>query len=153
MRSTHLSALALTGVLALSACSGADVTEADLDTTETERMDPQGTASPDVPDPEVGRPVVVAFDGLVAPLDEVCAGADGAIRATTEDGTVVTLVREDGTAIRYDGDDVSVEIDDVVVDEGPKETVYSGGLRDGEADVRAITITVLGAEGQLVPDC
>lgn len=146
MRRIPLLLVVLAATVGLAACG--------QDTTDLPDLTDPETASPDVPRTTDDRPVVVAFDGLVVPLGNVCAGADGAVRATTEDeGIVVTLVREDGVALRYDSADATTETDEVTVDESEDDTVYTATLSTDQRDELAVTMTVAADATAELPSC
>lgn len=127
-----------------------DLGEPDVDTSDLEETE---FDVPDLADANEDRPVVLSLNGITVPTDDVCAGADGAVRVTTAEDVVVTLVREDGTAVRYQAEDVLAETDEVEVDESPDDTVYSATLSDEEVAPMAITMVVHGPSVGTLPAC
>lgn len=104
----------------------------------------------EVPMADAETPVVLGFDGRQVPLVEACAGADGAIRATTEGEVTVTLVREDGVALRYEAEDATAETDEVTVDDSRDDTIYTATLSSEQVEPLAVTLAVVtGAEDYL----
>lgn len=107
----------------------------------------------DVPTTDADNPVVLAFDGRQVPVAEACTGADGAVRATTEGEVTITLVREDGTALRYEGEGATAETDEVTVTESPDENLYTATLSSEQVEPLAVTMAVMSSEGQVLPSC
>lgn len=114
--------------------------EPDVDTTdlvETEFED-----VPELPDANEERPVVLGLNGIEVPVEDACAGVDGAILAQSADDITVTLVREAGEAIRYEVDDMSAETTEVVVDASADDTVYSATVSGDGMQTTAVTMVV-----------
>lgn len=135
--------VAVASALLLSACGGdeppagapaPDVTEATgVDETPAAGGDAGGT-----------RPATVAltFDGQPVPVATACLGADGAVLATTEGEVTVTLVQEEGTALRYSGEGMTAETSDVTVEEVGETTVYHATLESDEVPAVLVALEV-----------
>lgn len=111
----RLAALALAAALAIAACGGDDgdpptaapasTTSAPSTTTTAADGPPAGTA-------------LVGIDGRSFEAT-ACTGADGAVVATIESGTVVQLVRGEAEALRILTEEgTSAETTDLVADSG-----------------------------------
>lgn len=98
-------------------------------------------------------PVVLGFDGRTVPVATTCAGADGAILATTEGEVTITLVQEDGVALRYSGEGATAETDEVAVDESEDRSVYTATLSSDQVEELTVTLTVLTDAAADLPTC
>lgn len=86
--------------------------------------------------------VSLSLDGQPVPIATACAGADGAVLVTTEGEVTVTLVREDGTALRYDGEGMTAETSDVTIEEVGQSTIYEATLESDEVEPVDVTLEV-----------
>ncbi len=106
---------------------------------------------PPAPAPEVEveeeftpvSPVTLAFDGREVPIATQCTGVDGAILATTEGEVTITLVREEGIALRYQAAGTSAETDQVTVGGGTDATTYTATLSSDDVDAVEVTMVVM----------
>ena len=127
----------------VAACGGTDdttdagvapsspTTESTSESTVGETASPGDTGgSPD--DTSQLAAVVLTLDGKRATLMAACNGVDGAVLATTQGEVTVTLVREEGTALRYNGEGMIAETSDVEVEEIGSSTVYRATLESDE---------------------
>lgn len=103
------------------------------------------TDTPPAPavDPAEGAvdPITLAFDGRSVPVATACTGADGAFLATTEGEVTITLVREEGLAMRYQAEGTSAETDEVAVEGGTDTTTYTATLSSD--DVAPVEVTMV----------
>jgi hypothetical protein len=133
--------------------AGDDGTVAGAPATSADRTDDPGagTAAPEAPatardaatpDPTgpVG-PVTLAFDGREVPVASACAGADGAVLATTEGEVTIMLVREQGLAMRLVAEGHAAETDAVSVEGGTDATTYRADL--AAVDVPEVTVAMM----------
>lgn len=133
--------------------------EPTTDATATDAPSPRPTASSadpttaEVPTPDTTDPVVLAFDGRAVPLATACAGVDGSILATTEGEVTITLVREEGTALRYQAEGTTAETDEVTVDESADDTVFTATLSSEQVEPLAVTMTVATDALSTLPSC
>jgi hypothetical protein len=104
---------------------------------------PAPAADPDADADGAVQPVTLAFDGREVPVAEACTGVDGAILATTEGEVTITLVREEGTALRYQAEGSSAETDEVTVEGGTDTTTYRATLSSPEVAPIAVTLVVM----------
>ena len=81
-------------------------------------------------------PVTLAFDGREVPVATTCTGADGAVLATTEGEVTITLVREEGPALRYRGEGAEAETSDVAIEGGTDTTTYTAHPLERRRPVR-----------------
>ncbi len=86
-------------------------------------------------------PVTLAFDGRAVPVAVACTGADGAIVVTTQGEVTITLVREDGLALRYSAEGTEAETDEVAVHGGTDTTTYTATL--SSADVAPVEVSMV----------
>ena len=165
-RKSLLVALAA-GALALAA-SGAEVDEAGTtppaspsatapaETSEptSAPTTPPATDSPDTPTTDAPTPaaVTLTFDGRTVPIATACAGVDGAVLATTEGEVTISLVREEGVALRYNGEGFTAETDEVQVEETADGATYTATLSSDQVDPVEVVMTVAAAVDDL-PDC
>ena len=138
----------------LAACGGGD-TATDATVTPATPTAQAGTAPPAADDSAGGgiQPATVAlsFDGQPVPIVLACNGADGAVLVTTEGEVTVTLVQEDGLALRYSGEGLTAETSDVEVEEIGVSTVYRGTV---ESDaVPAVDITLELGDTSVLDEC
>lgn len=157
-----LTAVAAVSLL-LTACAGDDTT--DTDTTAEQPADDAG----DTPEEEDDAPaddeqdedaaggdsqllaVGLTFDGQRVPIATSCNGVDGAVLATTEGEVTVTLVREEGVALRYAGEGMTAETDDVEVEEIGESTIYRATLESDQ--VPAVDVEMELGDTSVLPDC
>jgi hypothetical protein len=124
------------GTLALTACGGAADTANTTDTL-----------------PSTSAPATLALDGTTVPLVHECAGVDGAVLVTTQGEVTVTLVREDGLALRYSGEGATAETGDVTTtDNADGSTTYTGTISGSDTGTVAIELTLTAAAADL-PAC
>ena len=106
-----------------------------------------GTDTPPAPaaDPDsvAVEPVTLAFDGREVPVATSCLGADGAILATTEGEVTITLVREEGVALRYAAEGTTAETDEVVVEGGTDTTTYTATLSSDDVAPVEVAMVVM----------
>lgn len=76
--------------------------------------------------------VTLTLDGRRVPLTGACNGVDGAVLATTQGEVTVTLVREEGTALRYAGEGMTAETDQVEVETVGESTVHRATLQSDQ---------------------
>ena len=88
-------------------------------------------------------PVTLAFDGREVPIATQCTGADGAILATTQGEVTITLVREEGVALRYQAEGTSAEADEVAVEGGTDATTYTATLSSDDVAPVEVTMVVM----------
>lgn len=124
--------------------NGPDVTE-----SPTQPATDQGTAPPTgdagADGTEGGSQlaaVSLSFDGQPVPIATACTGADGAVLVTTEGEVTVILVREDGTALRYNGEGMTAETSDVTIEEIGQSTVYEATLESDQVEPVDVTLEV-----------
>lgn len=104
---------------------------------------PAPAADPDGAVDSAVEPVTLAFDGREVPVAQACTGADGAILATTEGEVTITLVREEGVALRYQAEGSTAETDEVAVEGGTDTTTYRATLSSPEVAPVAVTMVVM----------
>lgn len=127
-----------------------DTTEAadSTDSTEpTEAGSPTDTHAPTPHATDPGSapvaPVALAFDGHEVPVATRCAGADGAILATTDGEVTISLIREEGIALRYEAEGSTAETDEVAVTGGTDTTTYTATLSSDQVDPVEVTMVVM----------
>ena len=98
-------------------------------------------------------PVTLAFDGREVPVATACAGADGAVLATTEGEVTITLVREEGLALRYLGEGARAETTDVTVEGGTDATTYTATLSSDDVPPVEVTMAVMDDALAALPAC
>ena len=98
-------------------------------------------------------PVTLAFDDREVPVVTTCTGADGAVLATTEGEVTITLVREEGPALRYRGEGAEAESTDVTVEGGTDTTTYTATLSSGDVPSIAVTMVVMDDAMAALPAC
>ncbi|MDX1620304.1 MAG: hypothetical protein R3320_04895 [Nitriliruptorales bacterium] len=132
----------------------------------SEDLEPDGSASPsETSQPTAGdespsgdatggsqlAAVALRFDGESVPVASACNGADGAVLATTVGEVTITLVREDGTALRYNGEGMVAETSDVTVEEIGESTIYRATLQSDE--VPAVDVELELGDTSTLSDC
>ena len=95
--------------------------------------------------------VALRFDRQPVPIANACSGADGAVLVTTEGEVTVTLVREDGVALRYSGEGMTAETADVTVEEVGESTIYRATLESDE--VPAVDVSLELGDTSTLEDC
>ena len=95
--------------------------------------------------------VGLSFDGQRVPIADACSGVDGAVLATTEGEVTITLVREEGTALRYDGEGLTAETDEVEVEEIGESTIYRATLESDQ--VPAVDVELELGDTSVLEDC
>ena len=140
--------VATTTAALFAACSAAGDSETAADATASPTQNVgEGTTGGNQTPADSGaagdtQPATVAlsFDGRPVPIAAACNGADGAVLVTTEGEVTVTLVQEEGTALRYNGEGMTTETTDVTVEEIGVSTVYRATLES--AQVPAVDVTL-----------
>lgn len=155
-RLTRLLAVAVAATV-VAACGGTD------DTSDTDAASPSPSVeatvgeTPSSDDTDGGddasqlAAVVLTLDGRRAALMTACNGADGAVLATTQGEVIVTLVREDGIALRYNGEGMIAETSDVEVEEIGASTVYRATLKSDQ--VPAVEVAFEINDTSTLDDC
>ena len=95
--------------------------------------------------------VALSFDEQPVPIALACNGADGAVLVTTEGEVTVTLVQEEGTALRYNGEGMTAETTDVTVEQIGESTVYRATLQSEE--VPAVDVTLELGDTSVLEEC
>lgn len=95
--------------------------------------------------------VALTFDGQAVPIATACNGVDGAVLATTEGEVTITLVQEEGIALRYQGEGMTAETDQVEVEEIGESTVYRATLESDE--VPAVDVELELGDTSVLDDC
>ena len=144
----------------LTACAGDDVPDTD-DAAADQSADDRTDDRTDDEDDEGGddaagggiEPVTVAvtLDGQRVPIASACNGVDGAVLATTEGEVTISLVREEGTALRYQAEGFSAETADVELEEIGVSDVYRATLSSDE--VPAVDVELELGDTSVLPDC
>jgi hypothetical protein len=140
MTRRYLTIALAAGALALPAC-GAEVDEA-------------GTTAPEAPTTDAPTPaaVTLTFDDRTVPIATACAGVDGAVLATTEGEVTISLVREEGIALRYHGEGFTADSDEVQVEDTADGATYTATLSSDQVDPVDVVMTVTAAADDL-PNC
>lgn len=159
---------ALAAALLLTACAGDDpedtagagVEQPAEDTSDEpdEPADPAEPAEDDAAEDDDAaaggtEPATVAltFDGQRVPIAAACNGVDGAVLATTEGEVTITLVQEEGTALRYQAEGLSAETDQVEVEEVGISTIYRATIESD--DVPAVDVEMELGDTSVLEDC
>ena len=133
--------VAATAAAFLGACDAASDTETAAESTASATQDtgdaPAGGGAAGDTQPAT---VALSFDGQPVPIAAACNGADGAVLVTTEGEVTVTLVQEEGTALRYNGEGMTAETTDVTIEEIGVSTVYRATLESEQ--VPAVDVTL-----------
>lgn len=163
---------ALAATALLTACAGDDTTDADADaptdqvedgaTDDTDDVDDgAGDDADDAADEQADGDAAAGgsqlltvglwFDGQRVPIATSCNGADGAVLATTEGEVTITLVHEESTALRYNGEGMTAETDDVEVEEVGESTIYRATLESDQ--VPAVEVQMEVGDTSVLEDC
>lgn len=151
--------VATTAAVFLAACDAASDSETAAESTASPTHDTGEAPTGGDETPASGgaagdtQPATVAlsFDGRPVPIAAACNGADGAVLVTTEGEVTVTLVQEEGTALRYNGEGMTAETTDVTVEEVGVSTVYRATLESEQ--VPAVDVTLELADTSDLEDC
>ena len=95
--------------------------------------------------------VALTFDGQRVPVATACNGVDGAVLATTEGEVTITLVQEEGTALRYQAEGMTAETDQVEVEEVGISTIYRATIESD--DVPALDVEMELGDTSVLDDC
>lgn len=95
--------------------------------------------------------MALTFDGQRVPIADACNGVDGAVLATTEGEVTITLVQEEGTALRYQAEGFMAETDQVEVEEVGISTIYRATLESD--DVPAVDVELELGDTSVLDDC
>lgn len=121
-------------------------------TEEPAGEDTDGSADEDAAGGGI-EPVTVAlwFDDQRVPIESACNGVDGAVLATTVGEVTITIVREEGLAMRYQAEGLEAETSDVTEQETGVTSVYEATLES--ADVPAVDVRMETGDTSVLPDC
>ena len=161
-------AAAAAAALLLTACAGDDTTDVGApaeqpadgvtdDTDDTDGMDDaadDGDGSTDGDAAAGGSQLLTVglwFDGQRVPIASACNGVDGAVLATTEGEVTISLVREEGIALRYQAEGGTAETDDVEVEEIGESTIYRATLASEQ--VPAVDVEMELGDTSVLEDC
>lgn len=168
IRTTGLLALATVVSIATAGCAADDTTTPDGDPStapQSEQEQPDDEPS-DVDSPPSGddaasagedgettqpADVALSFDGQQVPVATACNGVDGAVLVTTEGEVTITLVQEEGTALRYDGEGMLAETADVEVETIDQTTIYTATLASDQVPAVDVALEITDTTG--LPEC